>query len=148
MSYSRLITTNFHPPYGYKSASFLSLEICLHLNCLALGYSYATCKSYTQISLLHGKGDYWYFEGLTTAPPVVALTSIQRLVLTIASITLPTHTLLLIAVTEAPQRRFGVPPSPILTSRLIPQTSIHKYPCFVRPDLFTAPQQTGLVHLH
>lgn len=52
----------------------------------------------------------------------------------------------LVAMAKALQLRFGVPPSPTTTSRLAPQPSIHKYPCFVRPDLSTTPQHTGLVH--
>lgn len=114
----------------------------------ALGYLYATYRSYTQISLLHGKKDYWYFKGLPAAPPAFNLTLIQQMLLTPASITPSTHTLPLLAMIDALHRRFGVPPSPSSKSPYLTQSTIRKYPCFVCPDLFSTPQLAGLANLH
>ena len=76
---------------------------------MPLGYYYATCKSYTRISPLHGKENCWRFQGVHRLPHL-RLTWIQRLLLTIASIVPPTRTLLLIAITDAPQLGFGGSP--------------------------------------
>lgn len=114
-----LLTHTFHPPYGTRMVQnfyhFLTKLLCLEL----LGVAY---KPYTQISLLHDRRDYWYFGGLTTAPPVATLTPIQRWVLTIASIVLPTRTLPLPAVPKAPWLRFGVPPSSLHWSPFVVQS--------------------------
>lgn len=85
-------------------------------------------------------------QGCQPCTTKLSLTLIQQLVLTTASIISPTRTLLLFPTAKALQLRFGVPPSQAEESPPPPQTSIHKYPCFVRPDLFIAPQHTGLVH--
>ena len=98
--------------------------LCLEL----LGVAY---KPYTRISSLHDRRDYWYFGGVATAPPVDTLTPIRQLLLTIASIVLPTRTLPLPAIPKAPQLRFGVPPSPPHRSPFATQSTVHTYPCFV-----------------
>jgi len=95
-----------------------------------LSYLYATCKSYTQISLLHDKRDYWHFQGVYKLPHLY-LTWIQQLLLTIASITPSTRTLLLVAMVNAPHRRFGGSPLYITSVALCDTVAIHKYPCFV-----------------
>ena len=103
----------------------------LYTNCvLSLSYSYATCKSYTQISLLHDKRDCWHFQGVYKLPHSY-LTWIQQLLLTIASITPSTRTLLLVAIVNAPHRRFGGSPLYTALVALCGTAAIHKYPCFV-----------------
>ena len=95
-------TLRFYNLAVYKSA-------VPHTLSLALGYSYATRKSYTRISPLHGKEDCWHFRGVYELPHS-HLTRIRRRLLIVASITPPTHMLPLIAIVNAPHRRFGGSP--------------------------------------
>ena len=95
-----------------------------------MGYSYATRKSYTRISPLHSKEDCWRFQGVYRLPHPY-LTWIQRLLLTIASIPPPTHMLPLVAIVNAPHRRFGGSPLYTTLVTLCDTVAIHKYPCFV-----------------
>ena len=97
---------------------------------LALRYSYATRKSYTRISPLHGKEDCWRFRGVYELPHS-HLTRIQRRLLIVASITLPTHMLPLIAIVNAPHLEFGGSPLSTASVTLTAQPTIRKYPCFV-----------------
>ena len=111
------------------------MEICYfptitHTLSLALSYSYATRKSYTRISPLHGKEDYWHFRGVYELPHS-HLTRIQRRLLIVASIIPPTHMLPLIAIVNAPHRRFGGSPLYTTSIALCDTAAIHKYPCFV-----------------
>lgn len=99
---------------GFKTYHSFTDLLCLEL----LGIAY---KPYTRISSLHDRRDYWYFGGVTTAPPVAALTPIQQLLLTIASIVLPTRILPLPAIPKALHLRFGVPPSPLHWSPFVIQ---------------------------
>ena len=73
---------------------------------LPLSYSYATRKSYTRISPLHGKKNCWHFQGVYKLPHLYRAW-IQRELLTTASIVPPTHMLPLFAITAAPHLRFG-----------------------------------------
>jgi len=114
---------------------------------LPLSYSYATRKSYTRISPLHGKKDYWLFQGVHKLPHLY-LTWIRRKLFTTASITPSTHMLPLSAITTAQHRRFGG--SPLFTT-LVAHYSTADYPqvsLFRCPDLFNASQHVGLTHLH
>ena len=124
-----MITLNFHSPYGLITWQFTSLLFST-IQVLPLSYSYATRKSYTQISLFHGKEDYWHFRGVYRLPHL-HLTRIQRLLLTTASITPPTHMLPLIAIVNTPHRRFGGSPLYTTSVALCDTAAIHKYPCFV-----------------
>jgi hypothetical protein len=112
-----------------KGFSYI-LAFVILVEVLSLGYSYATRKSYTRISPLHGKEDCWHFRGVYELPHPY-LTRIQRLLLTIASITPPTHMLPLAAIVNAPHRRFGGSPLYITLVTLCDTAAIHKYPCFV-----------------
>jgi hypothetical protein len=111
------------PPFTHLTVTyngktfFLSLEC----QCFVLSYSEFAYKPYTRISSLHDRGDCWYFRGVATAPPVVALTPIQRKLFTTASIILPTRILPLPAIAKAPHLRFGGSPATTITSRLLPQ---------------------------
>ena len=106
--------------HRWLDATFTHLTvkgICVYnshpiFTCNALSYSYTTYRSYTRISPLHGKKDYWYFKGLLAAPPASSLTLIQQMLLTSASITPPIRTLPLLAMIDALHRRFGVSPTP------------------------------------
>ena len=95
-----------------------------------MSYSYATRKSYTRISPLHGKENYWLFRGVYRLPHLY-LTRIQQQLLTIASIAPPTHMLPLFAITAAPHLRFGSSLHFITLVTLCDTATIHKYPCFV-----------------
>ena len=114
---------------------------------LPLGYSHATRKSYTQISPLHGKEDYWHFRGVYRLPHPY-LTRIRRLLLTTASITPPTHMLPLIAIVNAPHLEFGGSPlytaSVALTAQQLSTSILVSLLWLFRP----ASQHTGFVHLH
>ena len=126
------------------SLQFLSY-IFFHL-CIVLGYSYAAYKSYTQISLLHDKRDYWHFEPAMRRHPFMtnfdSATAIHS-----ASITLPTRTLPLLAIVDALYRRFGLPTTPSNGSLHLTQpqsTSI----LAITTDLFSTPQLAGSTILH
>jgi len=95
-----------------------------------LSYSYATRKSYTRISPLHGKEDCWHFRGVYELPHS-HLTRIQQRLLIVASITPPTHMLPLAAIVNAPHLEFGGSPLYTASVTLTAQPAIHKYPCFV-----------------
>ena len=95
-------TLRFYNLAVYKSA-------VPHTLSLALGYSYATRKSYTRISPLHDKEHCWHFQGVYKLP-CSYLTWIQQLLLTIASILTPTHMLPLAAIVNAPHLEFGGSP--------------------------------------
>ena len=112
-----------------KGFSCILAFVILNLS-LALGYSYATRKSYTRISPLHGKEDCWRFRGVYKLPHLY-LTRIQRRLLIVASMTPPTHMLPLIAIVNAPHRRFGGSPLYTTSVALCDTAAIHKYPCFV-----------------
>ena len=106
-SHRRMLTSNFHPPYGNCDVTYLHLfqsELGL-----ALSYSYATRRSYTRISPLHGKEDYWHFQGVYRLPHPY-LTWIQRRLLIVASIAPPTHMLPLFAIADAPHLEFDGSP--------------------------------------
>ena len=126
-SHMGLLTHTFHPPYGNGMVRNLTiffqniLLLCLEL----LGVAY---KPYTRISSLHDRRDYWYFGGVATAPPVDTLTPIRQLLLTIASIVLPTRTLPLPAIPKALHLRFGGSPSSLHRSPFVAQPSILRYP--------------------
>ena len=124
-----MTTLNFHPPYGFYNLAVYKSAVP-HTLSLALGYSYATRKSYTRISPLHGKEDCWHFRGVYELPHS-HLTRIQRRLLIVASITLPTHMLPLIAIVNAPHHRFGGSPLYFTSVALCETAAIHKYPCFV-----------------
>ena len=96
------------PTLRFITWQFTSL-LFLIIWVLPLSYSYATRKSYTRISPLHGKEDCWHFRGVYELPHS-HLTRIQRRLLIVASITPPTHMLPLIAIVNAPHRRFGGSP--------------------------------------
>ena len=122
-------------PTTFTHLTVLLTEICYfptnpHTLSLALSYSYATRKSYTRISPLHGKEDCWHFRGVYELPHS-HLTRIQRRLLIVASITPPTHMLPLIAIVNAPHRRFGGSPLYTTLVTLCDTAAIHKYPCFV-----------------
>ena len=121
-----MLTPNFHPPYGNKNGE----PITIHILGPALSYLYATRKSYTRISPLHGKENYWLFRGVYKLPHLY-LTRIRQQLLTIASITPPTHMLPLFAITAAPHLRFGSLLHFITLVTLCDTATIHKYPCFV-----------------
>ena len=112
------------------------MEICyfptnLHtLKSCHLSYSHATRKSYTRISPLHGKEDYWHFRGVYKLPHSY-LTRIRRRLLIVASITPPIHMLPLAAIIDALHRKFGGSPLYIASVTLCDTVAIHKYPCFV-----------------
>ena len=125
-----MTTHNFHSPYGNKRI-FLHPCFChTQSESCPLSYSDATRKSYTQISLLHGKEDCWLFQGVHKLPHL-CLTWIRHQLLTDASITPPTHMLPLVAIVNAPHRRFGGSPLYIALVALCDTAAIHKYPCFV-----------------
>lgn len=90
---------------------------------------------------------YWYFVGLNPTP-LVTPNSDSAEAINNCFYYDPTHTLLLLAIAKALRLRFGVPPSPSITSRLLKQTTIRRYPYFVCPDLFIAPQLAGSAILH
>ena len=114
---------------------------------LSLGYSYATRKSYTQISLLHDKEDYWHFRGVYKLPHSY-LTRIQRRLLIVASIVPPTHMLPLAAIVNAPHRRFGGSPLYTASVTLCDTAAILQVSLLRCSDLFNAPQHAGFAHLH
>ena len=99
----------------------LYLLFCFYPMRCRLSYSEFAYKPYTRISPLHDRRDCWYFGGVATAPPVAALTPIQRKLFTTASIILPTRILPLPAIAKAPHLRFGGSPATTITSRLLPQ---------------------------
>ena len=126
-----MTTHNFHSPYGIAKRKFaISLPSFQYSESCPLSYSYATRKSYTRISPLHGKKDCWHFRGVCRLPHL-RLTRIQRLLLTTASILPPTHMLLLIAIVNALHRKFGGSPLYTTSVTLCGTAAIHKYPCFV-----------------
>ena len=86
-----------------------SLLLSSYSESCPLSYYYATRKSYTRISPLHGKEDCWHFRGVYELPHS-HLTRIQRRLLIVASITPPTHMLPLIAIVNAPHLEFGGSP--------------------------------------
>ena len=118
IDYSPLFTHLTVKDYGFSSISTCFSVI---LRVVVLGYSEFAYKPYTRISSLHDRRDCWYFGGVATAPPVAALTPIQRKLFTTASITLPTRILPLPAIAKAPHLRFGGSPATTITSRLLPQ---------------------------
>ena len=124
-----MTTLNFHPPYGFYNLAVYKSAVP-HTLSLALGYSYATRKSYTRISPLHGKEDCWHFRGVYELPHS-HLTRIQRRLLIVASIIPPTHMLPLIAIVNAPHLEFGGSPLSTASVTLTAQPTIRKYPCFV-----------------
>lgn len=109
------------PTLRLKTYKCLYTCFFVSVQCFVLSYSEFAYKPYTRISSLHDRGDCWYFGGVTTAPPVAALTPIQRKLFTTASITLPTRILPLPAIAKAPHLRFGGSPATTITSRLLPQ---------------------------
>ena len=111
-----MTTPNFHPPYGSYNLAVYKSAVSHNLS-LALGYSYATRKSYTRISPLHDKEYYWHFQGVYKLPHSY-LTWIQQLLLTIASILTPTHMLPLAAIVNAPHLEFGGSPLSIASVTL------------------------------
>lgn len=133
-SHTGLITRNFYSPYG--SSSVNSIHFCYpKLMSCPLSYSHATYRSYTRISPLHGKENYWHFRGVYKLPHSY-LTRIQRQLLTAASIIPPTHTLHLLAILKALQLRFG---SSLLYTTSVALCSTADYPqvSLIRcPDLF------------
>lgn len=142
-----MTTHNFHSPYGFANGNLAIFLPYSKSESCHLSYSYATRKSYTRISPLHGKEDYWHFRGVYELPRS-HLTRIRRRLLIVASITPPTHMLPLIAIVNAPHRRFGG--SPLFTA-LVALCSTADYPqvsLFRCPDLFNVPQHAGLTHLH
>ena len=129
-----------------KGFSYI-LAFVILVEVLSLGYSYATRKSYTQISLLHDKEDYWHFRGVYKLPHLY-LTRIRRRLLIVASIVPPTHMLPLAAIVNAPHRRFGGSPLYTALVTLCDTAAILQVSLFRCSDLFNAPQHAGFAHLH
>ena len=142
-----MTTHNFHSPYGYNLVLDYQPISILILWVLPLSYSYATRKSYTRISPLHGKEDCWHFRGVYELPHS-HLTRIQRQLLIVASITPPTHMLPLIAIVNAPHLEFGGSPlytaSVALTAQQLSTSILVSLLWLFRP----VSQHTGFVHLH
>ena len=135
------LTVNFFKEPCYLSfKNYIHAESCLRLLVRDMQVLYTNFFVSRQKS-------YWYFVGLNPTPLVTPNSDSAEAVNNCFYYD-PTHTLLLLAIAKALRLRFGVPPSPSITSRLLKQTTIHKYPYFVCPDLFIAPQLTGSVILH
>lgn len=126
---------------------FFSHHTIIHNWVLPLGYYYATRKSYTRISPLHSKKDCWHFRGVYKLPHL-HLTRIRRRLLIVASILPPTHMLPLIAIVNAPHRRFGGSPLYTASVTLCDTAAILQVSLFRCSDLFNAPQHAGFAHLH
>ena len=128
-SYERLITPNFHPPYGtFRMLNHTSQYF--QQSCLELLVR-DTQVLYTDFSASRQKGLLVFRRcGLSTTCQY-ALTPIRQLLFTIASIAPSTHMLPLFAITDAPHRRFGSSLLSTAQITLYDTATIHKYPCFV-----------------
>lgn len=108
---------------------FLNVINSLDL-CPALCYSYATCKPYTRISSLHGKSligiSQVYIQHHLLMPNSDSAEALNN-----CFYYDPTHTLLLLAITEALRLRFGLSTSPVISSHLLlqnyPQVSLLRF---------------------
>lgn len=110
----RLIKNLFKTPICIINI-FLTIILCP-----ALCYSYATCKPYTRISPLHGKGligiSQVYIQHHLLMPNSDSAEALNN-----CFYYDPTRTLLLLAITEALRLRFGLSTSPVISSHLLLQ---------------------------
>ena len=113
--------------------------------CSVLGYRYITYKSYTMISHLHDKSLIGISQ-VCNQHHLYLPNSDSAIAINNCFYYGPIRTLPLLTITKALQLEFGVPPSPLNRSPYLAQTTIRRYPYFVCPDSFIAPQHAGLAH--